>query len=120
MDTALLAGQATAHRIAYASPPISPYDTQSQKENMESADEPCTRDPQLFAFRDAAAPIAHVPLFPQESAEPADAASQHAITEHMNSQNYARLQSKPSRADYELAVSFRSNVFASATKNPRA
>ena len=117
MDTAMLQAQAPTHRIAYASPPISPYDTQSQKENMESADDNCTRDPQLFAFRDAAAPIAHVPLFPQESA---DSASQDAITVHMNSQDYARLQSKPTRADYELAVSFRSNVFALAVKNPRA
>jgi len=117
MDTAMPQAQAPAHRIAYASPPISPYDTQAQKESMESADEHCTRDPQLFAFRDAAAPIANVPLFPQESA---NAASQDAITLHMNSRDYARLQSKPTRADYELAVSFRSTVYAQASKNPRA
>ena len=107
---------AAAHRIAYASPPISPYDTQAQKENMESGDEQCTRDPQLFVSVDAAAPIAHMPLFPEESPE---SASQDAITAHMNSSDYAQLESKPSRADYELAITFRSNVFALATKDPR-
>jgi hypothetical protein len=107
---------AAAHGIAYASPPISPYDTQSQKENMESSDEQCARDPQLFVAADTAVPIAHMPLFPDESPE---SASQDAITAHMNSQDYAQLESKPSRADYELAITFRSTVFASATKNPR-
>jgi hypothetical protein len=107
---------AAAHRIAYASPPISPYDTQAQKENMESGDEQCTRDPQLFVSVDAAAPIAHMPLFPEELPE---SASQDAITAHMNSSDYAQLESKPSRADYELAITFRSNVFALATKDPR-
>ncbi|RYN16426.1 hypothetical protein AA0115_g12371 [Alternaria tenuissima] len=108
---------AAAHRIAYASPPISPYDTQAQKENMESADEQCTRDPQLFAPADAAAPIADMPLFPEESSE---SASQEAITAHMNSKNYAQLESKPSRADYELTATFVSNVFALAKKDPKA
>jgi hypothetical protein len=116
MDTEIMALQAATHRDAYASPPISPYDTQSQKENMEIVEEQGTRDPQLFVSGDAAVPIANMPLFPQESVE---SASQDAITQHMNSQNYARLESKPTRADYELAVSFRSNVFALATKNPR-
>lgn len=108
---------AAAHRIAYASPPISPYDTQAQKENMESADEQCTRDPQLFAPVDAAAPIADMPLFPEESSE---SASQEAITAHMNSKDYAQLESKPSRADYELTATFVSNVFALAKKDPKA
>jgi hypothetical protein len=108
---------AAAHRIAYASPPISPYDTQAQKENMESADEQCTRDPQLFAPADAAAPIADMPLFPEESSE---SASQEAITAHMNSKDYAQLESKPSRADYELTATFVSNVFALAKKDPKA
>ncbi|CAN9357035.1 unnamed protein product [Alternaria alternata] len=108
---------AAAHRIAYASPPISPYDTQAQKENMESADEQCTRDPQLFAPVDAAAPITDMPLFPEESSE---SASQEAITAHMNSKDYAQLESKPSRADYELTATFVSNVFALAKKDPKA
>ncbi|KAG9194943.1 hypothetical protein G6011_00063 [Alternaria panax] len=107
---------AAAHRIAYASPPISPYDTQAQKDNMESAMEQCTRDPQLFAPVDAAAPIADMPLFPEESPE---SVSQDAITAHMNSKDYAQLESKPSRADYELAATFRSNVFAYAFKDPK-
>ncbi|USP80781.1 hypothetical protein yc1106_08055 [Curvularia clavata] len=112
----LKACQAATHRIAYASPPISPFDPQSQKENMDCVDDQGTRDPQLFVSADTAVSVAEIPLFPQESA---DSASQDAITEHMKSQQYARLHSKPSRADYELAISFRSNVFASATKNPR-
>lgn len=102
---------------AYASPPISPYDTQSQKENMEDVGEQGTRDPQLFVSGGAAVPIALEPLFPQETSEPA---SQVAIAEHMRSQDYARLESKPSREDYELVVSFRSTVFELALKNPRA
>jgi hypothetical protein len=102
---------------AYASPPISPYDTQSQKENMDDADEQGSRDPQLFVSGGVTAPTVLEPLFPQETTEPA---SQDAIAEHMQSSDYARLQTKPSREDYELAVSFRSTVFESALKNPRA
>jgi hypothetical protein len=83
---------------------------------MEIVEEQGARDPPLFVSGDAVVPIAHMPLFPQESAE---SASQDAITEHMNSHDYARLESKPTREDYELAVSFRSNVFALAAKNPR-
>jgi hypothetical protein len=98
---------------AYASPPISPYDTQSQKENMEDADEQCARDPLLFASNGSAAPVALEPLFPQEPVS-------QAISQHMQSPDYARLESKPSREDYELVVSFRSTVFESALKNPRA
>ncbi|KAI4604976.1 uncharacterized protein J4E88_009511 [Alternaria novae-zelandiae] len=108
---------AAAHRIAYASPPISPYDTQAQKENMESSEEQCTRDPQLFVSADAAAPIAHMPLFPDESPE---SASQDVITAHMKSHDYAQLQSKPSRADYELVAKVRSIVFREACNNPKA
>ncbi|KAL1796102.1 hypothetical protein ACET3X_006326 [Alternaria dauci] len=113
---------AAAHRIAYASPPISPYDTQAQKENMESTDEQGTRDPQLFAPVDAAAPVADMPLFPDDSSESASqvpVAARDAITAHMNSHEYAQLEEKPSRADYELAASFVSNVFASAQKDPK-
>lgn len=102
---------------AYASPPISPYDTQSQKENMDDVDVQGTRDPQLFASRGTAATGSLEPLFPQEPSEPA---SQDAITRHMQSPDYARLQSKPSRDDYELAIEFRSIAFEAALKNPRA
>jgi hypothetical protein len=102
---------------AYASPPISPYDPQSQKENMGGADEQGTLDPQLFVSRGTAAPSVLEPLFPQETAEPA---SQDLIAEHMRSPDYARLPCKPSRADYELVVTFKSTVFESALKNPRA
>lgn len=106
------------NRQAYASPPISPFDPLSQKENMEDTEEQNACDPQLFSSRGAAVPIAlDEPLFPQEAPMPA---SQDAITEHMNSPDYARLESKPSREDYELAVSFRSTVYEKALKNPRA
>ncbi|KAF1938462.1 hypothetical protein EJ02DRAFT_22828 [Clathrospora elynae] len=118
LNTGIMTCQAAVHsnRDAYASPPISPYDTQSQKENMNITQEQDMRDPQLFVSCDTAVRIADMPLFPQESAEPT---AQDVITQHMNSEDYARLQSKPSREDYELAVSFRSNVFESATKHPR-
>lgn len=113
-----MAYQAAARstRDAYASPPISPFDSHSHKENMDMLEDQGPRDPQLFVAGDAAVPIANVPLFPQESAEPT---SQDLITEHMKSSDYARLQSKPSREDYELAISFRSTVFGQAVKNPR-
>jgi hypothetical protein len=107
-----------SNRHAYASPPISPYDSQSHKENMDDVDEQNTRDPQLFVSSGTVVPIAlDEPLFPRETTEPA---SQDVITEHMKSPDYARLESKPSREDYELVVSFRSTVFESAFKNPRA
>jgi hypothetical protein len=102
---------------AYASPPISPYDAQSQKENMEDADDQGTRDPQLFVSRSTAVPSVLEPLFPQESPE---LTSQDVITEHMQSTGYARLESKPSREDYELVVSLCSTVFDSAFKDLRA
>ncbi|KAJ4369844.1 hypothetical protein N0V83_005608 [Neocucurbitaria cava] len=114
----IMAYQAAVHatREAYASPPISPFDTQSQKENMDIAEDQGPRDPQLFVSNDTAIPVANVPLFPQEAAEPA---SQDLITEHMKSSDYAQLESKPSREDYELAISFRSTVFDQVVKNPR-
>ncbi|CAO2648380.1 Nn.00g076470.m01.CDS01 [Neocucurbitaria sp. VM-36] len=117
-ETDIMAYQAAVHRNrdAYASPPISPFDTQSQKENMDIADDQGPRDPQLFVSGDTAIPVADVPLFPQEATEPA---SQDIITEHMKSSDYAQLESKPSREDYELAISFRSTVFGLAVKNPR-
>ncbi|EMD87258.1 hypothetical protein COCC4DRAFT_150697 [Bipolaris maydis ATCC 48331] len=119
-NASLSACQAATHRIAYVSPPISPYDSHSQKDTMDAVAEPGSRDPQLFVAHDAALSVADIPLFPHDSAaSSSSSASQDAITHHMQSHDYARLHSKPSRADYELAVSFRSNVFASATKNPR-
>ncbi|KAL6708358.1 hypothetical protein ACN47E_003282 [Coniothyrium glycines] len=101
------------NRDAYASPPISPFDSQSQKENMDVVDVQEARDPQLFVSSGASAAGTELPLFPQES-------SQDAIAEHMLSQDYAQLESKPSREDYELAISFRSTVFDHAVKNPRS
>jgi hypothetical protein len=102
---------------AYASPPISPYDPQSQKENMEDAGDQGSRDPQLFVSGGTAVPIALEPLFPQDTTE---SVPQDAITKHMKSSDYARLQSKPSREDYELVASFRFTVYEQAFKNPRA
>jgi len=110
---------ASTNRDAYASPPISPYDPQSQKENITCPGEGgCTgeggvRDPQLFVRSDTNNSIApDEPLFPQE---PVD-----VITEHMKSSTFASLQHKPARQDYELAVSFVSTVYQTYNKNPRA
>jgi hypothetical protein len=102
--------------LAYASPPISPYDTQSQKENMEYVDGQATRDPQLFTSGASAAPISlDEPLFPQETT------SADVITKHMQSAQYARLPAKPSRADYEAIGSFvfQSRAWEMALANPR-
>ena len=121
-----------ANRDAYASPPISPYDQDSQSDNlninlnitMDCMSDRGPRDPQLFsgdASHSSIASIApDVPLFPQESTQPLPLPlPQDVISEHMESSRYARLQSKPVRADYELVVSFQSTVFAQAIKNPR-
>ncbi|KAF2826095.1 hypothetical protein CC86DRAFT_24923 [Ophiobolus disseminans] len=107
---------------AYASPPISPYDTQSQKENIDCVEEQGARDPQLFASGSTSVPIAlDEPLFPQESSqEPTGPTSEDVVSQYMKSAHYARLKSKPSREEYELVVSFRSRVFELASKNPRA
>lgn len=100
---------------AYASPPMSPEETLLGKKNMAHAEEDHgILDPPLFASGDAPAP--DMPLFPRESVEPT---AQDTITAHMTSHDYARLQEKPSRADYELAISFQSNVFKHAAKDPR-
>ncbi|KAF2462677.1 uncharacterized protein BDR25DRAFT_248273 [Lindgomyces ingoldianus] len=105
-------------REAYASPPISPFDTQSQKENMDCSDDGGMRDPQLFVPIDSTNPIApDEPLFPPEHADPV---AQSVIAQHMKSPEFASLPSKPAREDYELAVSFVSTVFQSYNKNPRA
>ncbi|KAI8943759.1 hypothetical protein NX059_001735 [Plenodomus lindquistii] len=100
---------------AYASPPISPEGLLVGKKNMAHAEEEHgVLDPPLFASGDA--PVADMPLFPQDSMEPL---ARHTITAHMQSHDYANLEEKPSRADYELAISFQSNVFKSAAKDPR-
>lgn len=121
MDTHIIAFQASvpSNREAYASPPISPYESQqSQKENMECDEPRGTRDPQLFRSSDAASSVAaDEPLFPQEHVDPV---ANSLIDEHMKSSDFARLQSKPARADYELAVSFVSTVYQSYNKDPRA
>ncbi|KAF2118675.1 hypothetical protein BDV96DRAFT_487405 [Lophiotrema nucula] len=120
MATDLKVFQATAtpsRERAYASPPISPYDSQSQKENMDISQERGMRDPQLFVPSDAASSIAEEPLFPQESVDPV---AQSLITQHMKSPDFASLPSKPAREDYELAVSFVSTVYETYNKNPKA
>lgn len=118
MNNAYMVFQAAVHsNPAYASPPISPYDPQSQKENMEVVEAHDNRDPQLFVSGGASIAGTEVPLFPKESSQEP---SQDVIAEHMKSQDYAQLESKPSRADYELAISFRSTVFDNFSKNPRA
>jgi hypothetical protein len=102
---------------AYASPPISPYEPLSQKDDMEDVVEQGTRDPQLFGSGGAAAPMALEPLFPQESAEPTP---MDVITKHMKSLAYTRLPSKPSLEDYALTVAFRHTIFEEACKRPGA
>ncbi|KAF2640952.1 SWIRM domain-containing protein FUN19 [Massarina eburnea CBS 473.64] len=110
----------SANRAAYASPPISPYDSQSRKETMDcsTGDDEGVRDPQLFVRNDAPSTIAlDEPLFPQE---PVDPVAQEAIRAHMKSPDFAKLPCKPAREDYELAVTFVSSVYQSYNKNPRA
>lgn len=105
---------------AYASPPISPFDTQSQKENIDDASEQGTLDPPLFhreSTTEALAP--DVPLFSsQSSSQPS---SQEAvITQHMQSTDYAQLKSKPAEEDYKLVAQFQATVFSQALKSPTA
>lgn len=85
---------------------------------MDCTEEDGDRDPQLFVRNDPNSSIApDQPLFPQEQVDPV---AQSVITAHMKSPDFASLQSKPAREDYELAVSFVSTVFQSYNKNPRA
>lgn len=116
---ALFSSMPASNRAAYASPPISPYDSQSRKENADCTEEESgVRDPQLFVRSDPTATLAlDEPLFPQE---PVDRAAQDAINKHMKSRDFAKLPSKPAREDYELTVSFFSTVYKSYNKNPRA
>ncbi|KAL5121469.1 hypothetical protein ACEQ8H_000541 [Pleosporales sp. CAS-2024a] len=102
-----------ARGAAYASPPISPCDAQSQKENIDDQDDQGARDYQLFATSTNPAPATLEPLFPQEPAS-------HVISRHMQSPEYRRLESKPSRQDYELVVSLRATLMDSIQKDPVA
>ncbi|ORX99817.1 SWIRM domain-containing protein FUN19 [Clohesyomyces aquaticus] len=120
MGERLLSFQAapSSSRDAYASPPISPFDSQSQKENMDCSADSEMRDPQLFVPVDAASSIApDEPLFPQEQG---DASANSLIAQHMKSPEFASLPIKPAREDYELAVSFVSTVYQSYNKDPKA
>jgi hypothetical protein len=115
--TALFAQTPPTNRAAYASPPISPYDSQSRKENMNCTEEEGVWDPQLFVRSDAASTVAlDEPLFPQE---PVDPVAQELIRKHMKSSSFANLPLKPAREDYELAASFVSTVYKSYNKDPR-
>ncbi|KAF2734173.1 hypothetical protein EJ04DRAFT_250786 [Polyplosphaeria fusca] len=115
---AALQAPAIPSRDAYASPPISPYDPQSQKENVDCEESRGVRDPQLFVPSDAASSIAlDEPLFPQDQSDPV---AQRVISQHMESPDFAKLPSKPSREDYELTANFVSTVFRSYNENPRA
>lgn len=108
----------SANREAYASPPISPYDPQSQKENIECTEESEVRDPQLFVPSDAVASISpDEPLFPPE---PVDPVADNLVREHMSSSQYSSLVSKPAREDYLLAVSLVSRVGKAYNRNPMA
>ncbi|KAF2633234.1 hypothetical protein BU25DRAFT_426841 [Macroventuria anomochaeta] len=100
---------------AYASPPISPFDTQTQKENMDNVSEQGTLDPPLFRRESTAGALASdVPLF---SSQPS---SQEVIAQHMQSADYARLASKPAEEDYKLVAQFQATVFNQALKNRSA
>lgn len=104
---------------AYASPPISPFDTQSQKENMDNASEQGTLDPPLFRRESTTEVLAlDVPLFSsQTSSQPS---SQEVIAQHMQSTDYAQLKSKPAEEDYNLIAQFQATVFSQALKSPTA
>lgn len=106
--------------LTYASPPISPRESQSQsqKENMSAMSVDGLRDPQLFVRSDSGSSIAlDEPLFPQEPINPT---TQDLITKHMQSTGFATLESRPTREEYELAVSVISNVHDLYNRNPRA
>jgi hypothetical protein len=100
---------------AYASPPISPFDTQSQKENMDNASEQGTLDPPLFRRESTTGALASdVPLF---SSQPS---SQEIITQHMKSDNYAKLPTKPTEDEYKVAAEFQATVFNQAFKDRKS
>lgn len=108
----------SANREAYASPPISPYETQSHKENIDCLEDGEVRDPQLFVPSDASTSISpDEPLFPPD---PVDPAVEGLINEHMNSPQFASLVSKPAKEDYLLAVTLMSSVGKAYNSNPRA
>ncbi|KAJ4362633.1 hypothetical protein N0V95_001438 [Ascochyta clinopodiicola] len=98
---------------AYASPPISPFDAQSQKENMDNGSEQGTLDPPLFRRESTTGALApDVPLFSSQQS------TQEAITQHMQSTDYAQLASKPAEDDYKLVAQFQATVFKQAFRNP--
>lgn len=108
----------SANREAYASPPISPFDPHSQKENIDCSEEVEVRDPQLFVPSDAGTSISpDEPLFPPD---PVDPTAENLIREHMSSPQFASLASKPAREDYLLAISLVSNVGKSYSRDPVA
>jgi hypothetical protein len=105
---------------AYASPPISPFDTQVEKENMDNASEQGTLDPPLFRRESTTSALAsNVPLFSSQSSAP-QPSSQETIAQHMRSAEYAQLPTKPAEKDYLLAAEFRATVFEQAFKSPSA
>lgn len=100
---------------AYASPPISPYEVQSQKENMDNGSEQGTLDPPLFRRESTTGALASdVPLFLSQQS------TQEVITQHMQSAEYAQLASKPKEEEYNLIANFTSTVQKQAFKNPAA
>jgi len=101
---------------AYASPPISPFDTQIEKEDMDNASEQGTLDPPLFRRESSTGALASdVPLFSsQSSAQPS---SQETIAQHMRSAEYAQLPNKPAEKDYKLVAEFQATVFRQAFKS---
>ncbi|KAF1926869.1 uncharacterized protein M421DRAFT_66854 [Didymella exigua CBS 183.55] len=105
---------------AYASPPISPFDTQIEKENMDNASEQGTLDPPLFRRESTTGALASdVPLFLSQSSAP-QPSSQETIAQHMQSTEYAQLPSKPAEKDYKLVAEFQATVFEQAFKSPSA
>ncbi|KAF2810747.1 uncharacterized protein BDZ99DRAFT_386128 [Mytilinidion resinicola] len=94
---------------AYPSPPIGDYDPHSQKENNNCNEEDGVRDPQLFKASDPVALIpSDEPLFPP--GETVDLAAKHAINAHMASPQFASLHAKPTKEEYELAITCFSQV----------
>lgn len=117
MKNPKLGGLANGRAISqpYASPPISPFDTNAQKENLSGTDTQGARDPQLFTSSVPPA-VANVPLFPSEAAAPTP---QDEVAKYMGSKEYAQLRTQPSREDYNTFLQFHATVFKQAFRNPR-
>jgi hypothetical protein len=121
---AMTAQHATPPMPVYVSPPISPYVKASQDE-LHTTQESGVCDPQLFVPSESTSTIpANEPLFPREAAAPAEPAVHDIISQHMASKAFAELNSKPTRADYELIASFQRSftliptVYEQYTQNP--